>query len=215
MCLLKLEKCNLVPFLIVLTEKIAAEIDLYRIRLVLSFCTWPGAMLSVQVAIMRRLRHPNVVLFMGAVTVPPNLSIITEFCPRLVLWTLWGIVYAFFCVLSVKCVGTLLFPCSVFCCFWDFTIIFYSLMLYLSARFVSMSAGEVFTGCYIDQIESLMSADVFAWPWMWLVFYQTWIWVWFRSIQGSQIEQALCCLIEDSSFLGIVHFISLYESGIG
>lgn len=35
-----------------------------------------------EVAIMRRLRHPNVVLFMGAVTVPPNLSIITEFCPR-------------------------------------------------------------------------------------------------------------------------------------
>lgn len=33
---------------------------------------------------MRRLRHPNVVLFMGAVTRPPNLSIITEFCPRLV-----------------------------------------------------------------------------------------------------------------------------------
>jgi len=31
---------------------------------------------------MRRLRHPNVVLFMGAVTRPPNLSIITEFLPR-------------------------------------------------------------------------------------------------------------------------------------
>ncbi|BBN20086.1 sterile alpha motif and leucine zipper containing kinase AZK [Marchantia polymorpha subsp. ruderalis] len=35
-----------------------------------------------EVAIMRRLRHPNIVLFMGAVTKPPNLSIITEFCPR-------------------------------------------------------------------------------------------------------------------------------------
>lgn len=31
---------------------------------------------------MQRLRHPNVVLFMGAVTRPPNLSIITEFLPR-------------------------------------------------------------------------------------------------------------------------------------
>jgi hypothetical protein len=31
---------------------------------------------------MLRLRHPNVVLFMGAVTRPPNLSIITEFLPR-------------------------------------------------------------------------------------------------------------------------------------
>lgn len=36
----------------------------------------------LKVAIMRRLRHPNIVLFMGAVTKPPNLSIITEFCPR-------------------------------------------------------------------------------------------------------------------------------------
>ncbi|XP_059437222.1 serine/threonine-protein kinase EDR1 [Corylus avellana] len=35
-----------------------------------------------EVRIMLRLRHPNVVLFMGAVTRPPNLSIITEFLPR-------------------------------------------------------------------------------------------------------------------------------------
>jgi len=35
-----------------------------------------------KVRIMRRLRHPNVVLFMGAVTRPPNLSIISEFLPR-------------------------------------------------------------------------------------------------------------------------------------
>jgi hypothetical protein len=35
-----------------------------------------------EVLIMQRLRHPNVVLFMGAVTRPPNLSIITEFLPR-------------------------------------------------------------------------------------------------------------------------------------
>ncbi|XP_024995763.1 serine/threonine-protein kinase EDR1-like isoform X2 [Cynara cardunculus var. scolymus] len=35
-----------------------------------------------EVEIMLRLRHPNVVLFMGAVTHPPNLSILTEFLPR-------------------------------------------------------------------------------------------------------------------------------------
>ncbi|GMH31601.1 hypothetical protein Nepgr_033445 [Nepenthes gracilis] len=35
-----------------------------------------------EVCIMKRLRHPNVVLFMGAVTHPPNLSIVTEFLPR-------------------------------------------------------------------------------------------------------------------------------------
>ncbi|KAG2411160.1 serine/threonine-protein kinase [Vigna angularis] len=34
------------------------------------------------VQIMKRLRHPNVVLFMGAVTRPPNLSIVSEFLPR-------------------------------------------------------------------------------------------------------------------------------------
>ncbi|XP_027362973.1 serine/threonine-protein kinase EDR1 isoform X2 [Abrus precatorius] len=44
-----------------------------------------GAALSEfkrEVRIMRRLRHPNVVLFMGAVTRPPNLSIISEYLPR-------------------------------------------------------------------------------------------------------------------------------------
>ncbi|KAK7320191.1 hypothetical protein RJT34_04927 [Clitoria ternatea] len=35
-----------------------------------------------EVQIMKRLRHPNVVLFMGAVTRPPHLSIVTEFLPR-------------------------------------------------------------------------------------------------------------------------------------
>ena len=31
---------------------------------------------------MKRLKHPNVVLFMGACTQPPNLSIVTQFVPR-------------------------------------------------------------------------------------------------------------------------------------
>jgi hypothetical protein len=38
--------------------------------------------LFCKVRIMRRLRHPNIVLFMGAVTRPPNLSIISEYLPR-------------------------------------------------------------------------------------------------------------------------------------
>ncbi|KAI3978278.1 hypothetical protein MKX01_003441 [Papaver californicum] len=38
--------------------------------------------LKCEARIMLRLRHPNVVLFMGAVTRPPNLSILTEFLPR-------------------------------------------------------------------------------------------------------------------------------------
>ncbi|XP_010277524.1 PREDICTED: serine/threonine-protein kinase CTR1-like isoform X2 [Nelumbo nucifera] len=35
-----------------------------------------------EVAIMKRVRHPNLVLFMGAVTKRPHLSIVTEYLPR-------------------------------------------------------------------------------------------------------------------------------------
>lgn len=35
-----------------------------------------------EIRIMRRMKHPNVVLFIGAVTRPPNLSIVTEYLPR-------------------------------------------------------------------------------------------------------------------------------------
>ena len=42
----------------------------------------PSFLSFVQVAIMKRLRHPNIVLFMGAVTQPPNLSIVTEYLSR-------------------------------------------------------------------------------------------------------------------------------------
>lgn len=35
-----------------------------------------------EVSIMKRVRHPNVVLFMGAVTKSPHLSIVTEYLPR-------------------------------------------------------------------------------------------------------------------------------------
>ncbi|CAH8356616.1 unnamed protein product [Eruca vesicaria subsp. sativa] len=38
-----------------------------------------------EVSLMRRLRHPNVLLFMGAVTSPPRLCIVSEFLPRLVV----------------------------------------------------------------------------------------------------------------------------------
>ncbi|CAN6478648.1 unnamed protein product [Victoria cruziana] len=37
---------------------------------------------KTEVRIMKMLRHPNVVLFMGAVTRVPNLSIVTEYLPR-------------------------------------------------------------------------------------------------------------------------------------
>lgn len=49
--------------------------------------------LFFKVRIMKRLRHPNVVLFMGAVTRVPNLSIVTEFLPRY-----GGTIYFFSCL---------------------------------------------------------------------------------------------------------------------
>ena len=36
----------------------------------------------LKVSLMKRLRHPNVLLFMGAVTSPQRLCIVTEFLPR-------------------------------------------------------------------------------------------------------------------------------------
>uniref|UniRef100_A0A7N0T279 non-specific serine/threonine protein kinase n=1 Tax=Kalanchoe fedtschenkoi TaxID=63787 RepID=A0A7N0T279_KALFE len=35
-----------------------------------------------EVSVMKRLRHPNILLFMGAVTSPQHLAIVTEFLPR-------------------------------------------------------------------------------------------------------------------------------------
>ena len=40
---------------------------------------------SIQVCLMKRLRHPNILLFMGAVTSPQRLCIVTEFLPRFIL----------------------------------------------------------------------------------------------------------------------------------
>lgn len=45
---------------------------------------WNPSCCLMQVEIMLRLRHPNVVLFMGAVTRPPHFSILTEFLPRFI-----------------------------------------------------------------------------------------------------------------------------------
>ena len=45
----------------------------------------PCCFLPTKVSLMKRLRHPNVLLFMGAVTSPERLCIVTEFLPRCVL----------------------------------------------------------------------------------------------------------------------------------
>ncbi|BAF26577.1 serine/threonine-protein kinase EDR1 [Oryza sativa Japonica Group] len=53
-----------------------------------------------EVRIMRRLRHPNIVLFMGAVTRPPHLSIVSEYLPRGSLYT---IIHRPDCQIDEKC----------------------------------------------------------------------------------------------------------------
>lgn len=40
---------------------------------------------ALKVSLMKRLRHPNVLLFMGAVTSAQRLCIVTEFLPRFIL----------------------------------------------------------------------------------------------------------------------------------
>ena len=35
-----------------------------------------------EVHIMKRLKHPNIVPFLGACTQPPNLAIVTQYMPR-------------------------------------------------------------------------------------------------------------------------------------
>ena len=52
-----------------------------------SLCALWSACLCLQdfkaeVSLMQRLKHPNVVMFMGACTQAPNLSIVTQFAPR-------------------------------------------------------------------------------------------------------------------------------------
>ncbi|KAG0476327.1 hypothetical protein HPP92_013168 [Vanilla planifolia] len=47
-----------------------------------------------EVSIMNWIRHPNVILFMGAVTKPPHLSIVTEYLPR----------QAYICLNRLQCV---------------------------------------------------------------------------------------------------------------
>ncbi|KAL9259688.1 Serine/threonine-protein kinase EDR1-like protein [Drosera capensis] len=53
-----------------------------------------------EVRIMRRLRHPNIVLFVGAVTRPPNLSIVSEYLPR---GSLYRIIHRPYCDIDEKC----------------------------------------------------------------------------------------------------------------
>ena len=39
-------------------------------------------------SVMEVIRHPNIVLFLGACTVAPNLCIVLEYCQRGSLWSL-------------------------------------------------------------------------------------------------------------------------------
>jgi hypothetical protein len=45
-----------------------------------------GTVGPYQVAVLSSLRHPNVVLFMGAVTIPPHYALVTELVCRGSLW---------------------------------------------------------------------------------------------------------------------------------
>lgn len=87
-----------------------------------------------EVAIMKRLKHPNVVLFMGACTQPPHLCIVTQFVARGSLFRLLHRHASFFSLPSpLLCVETApracillmlpqepapLLPCCIPCAQW-------------------------------------------------------------------------------------------------
>ncbi|KAL2317611.1 hypothetical protein Fmac_031487 [Flemingia macrophylla] len=68
-------------FLKNMTDMVTSNLNALRFS-VGSFGTVYRAEWHGSVAIMKRVRHPNVVLFMGAVTKRPHLSIVTEYLPR-------------------------------------------------------------------------------------------------------------------------------------
>lgn len=49
---------------------------------------WMYIVNPVKVSLMKKLRHPNILLFMGAVTSPQRLCIVTEFLPRYIPYLL-------------------------------------------------------------------------------------------------------------------------------
>ncbi|KAI8021685.1 putative serine/threonine-protein kinase SIS8 [Camellia lanceoleosa] len=68
---------QLLPFVVQLLKDVAVKVfskQEYSDDLIYSF--------RKEVSLMKRFRHPNVLLFMGAVTSPQRLCIVTEFLPR-------------------------------------------------------------------------------------------------------------------------------------
>lgn len=49
---------------------------------------------------MKRLRHPNILLFMGAVTSPQRLCIVTEFLPRYAPYQCYDALFSLFLLLD-------------------------------------------------------------------------------------------------------------------
>ena len=107
---------------------------------------------SWQVAIMKRLRHPNIVLFMGAVTQPPNLSIVTEYLSRLY---------------SSTCSSSFSLKEGSFSRLW--IIGYFDLEI---LRVLDLSAGVAYIGCCIGLVPKKywMSGVGLVWLMTWYVF---------------------------------------------
>ena len=61
---------------------------------------------------MRRLRHPNVLLFMGAVTSPPRLCIVSELLPRFGLISFSYYISLSLCFLALQAIALIHSPCN-------------------------------------------------------------------------------------------------------
>lgn len=95
---------------------------------------------------MKRVRHPNVVLFMGAVTKRPHLSIVTEYLPRYIIQ-------------FNSRVGA--------------TIIIFAKNMHVWLLFCGYGTGVAYTASFTGQLleKCLIRGDDYAWHSMWSVLF--------------------------------------------
>ena len=79
-----IESCNTCPILALHSPTDRSHCIFYCFEFLSSSfkCCSHYFTFTLKVSLMKRLRHPNVLLFMGAVTSPQRLCIVTEFLPR-------------------------------------------------------------------------------------------------------------------------------------
>jgi serine/threonine protein kinase len=63
-------------------EKLLVELKKGNLLTPVFRCSMCSSLIMIEVQILSQLRHPNVVLYIGACTKPPNVCLMTEWCSR-------------------------------------------------------------------------------------------------------------------------------------